>query len=113
MQSAVEVRAVVAEVELTVDEPDVCFGRGEAVVEGVEERPVVLVVVVGVSPLEGLHAGAWRLCHDRSHLRLGGWRAGRGSGRCGSETGAEQRGEKDGRARERHTSHVHHPAPIR
>lgn len=82
------------EVELARDEPDVGLGGGEPVVQRVRERTLVLVVVVGVRPLQRL---------DRGPVRWGGDRA-----RHGDEPGAQQRGEQDEDAGERHTTSAVH-----
>ena len=51
----VDVLAVVRDEELAVDEPDVGFDAREAVGQGVLQRAVVLVVVVGVGLGQGAH----------------------------------------------------------
>lgn len=102
-QGPVEVRSVVAQVELPVDEPDVGLDGREPVVECVQQRAVVLVVVVGVSALQRLHARALRRGNGGDDGRCGRRSTGRGSGGWDEETRAEQRGEQDGWASGRHT----------
>ena len=65
-------------------------------VQRVQERTLVLVVVVNVRPLQRL---------DRGPV---GWRSERPG--HGDETGAEQRGEPDEDAGERHTTSAVHRA---
>jgi hypothetical protein len=38
--------------QLSVNEPDICLDALEPVVEGVEKRTSVLIIVVGVGPLQ-------------------------------------------------------------
>lgn len=72
----VEVDRVMGDEELTFDEVDVRLDAGEAVVEGVEERPGVLVVVVRVGAQQGSGAAS-----PLGRLRVPGHGDGRGDRR--------------------------------
>jgi len=67
--AGVEVAGVVGDEELAGDEVDVGFDVAEALVESVEERAGVFVVVVGVGLREGFGGGG-----DEEECEDGGWK---------------------------------------
>src|SRR5690606_2034303 len=93
-----QLRGIVADKELPLEEENVGLDTREAVAQGIEKRPRVVVIVVGVGALEGRKVARLRFLRRGILRRRRRSTGNSGAERAGRPQGEDERGENRAKA---------------